>query len=129
MGQACLALRETFMLAGVGGHCLQDEPVVLQPVPVQAFEPVAVEDAPHAALPTLHLAAAPEEDAAMPFVDRGHEAADDERSAGPGVLPVPDRQAHPLRTGVAPFRPVESDPALAFFLAHQAKLALADAHH
>ena len=61
-------------------HALQYHAVLLQHHPVTGFQAVAVQKAPHVALPALHAAAAPEEHRAQVGA-YGHVAADDGTTA------------------------------------------------
>src|SRR5436190_8077826 len=124
---ADVVLVEEFAAAGVGRHVLEQLVVLLEHLPVQAFEAVLVEKAPDVALPALHLAAAPEEHLAVLGVDRRYEAGDVERAAGTEFLLVRDGQAHPLRTRLAPFDPVEIQTLLIRLLKYEPRVGLAHA--
>src|SRR6185503_6797205 len=97
-------------------------------VPVQAFEPVAVEEAPDAPLPAGNLARAPEEDAAVSLVDRRCIADDAEGAAGTVFLLIRNREAEPEAVGLAELDPIEIHAALADFLEDEAGLGLAQRH-
>src|SRR5690606_41057833 len=101
-------------------HVLADLVVLLEHRPVQAFEAIAVEEAPYVALPALDLAAAPEVHLRGLRVDRGGEADDVERAARAELLLVGNRQAHPVRAGLAPFHPAAVDARLVRPLPHEA---------
>src|SRR5262249_31211667 len=105
-----------------------DLSILLQHVPVQAFELVAVEEAPDIALPALHFARAPKEDATVIFVDGRREADDAERAAGAVFLLIGDGEAEPEAVGLAELDPIEVDAALARLLEDESGRGLAQRH-
>src|SRR5688500_15648518 len=122
---AHVVLVEELAAARVRRHVLEQLMVLLEHRPVQAFQPVAVQEAPGVALPAAHLAAAPEEHLRMLRVDRHGEADDEEWPAGAELLLVGNRQPHPVRARLAPLDPVEIQALLAGFLEHQPGAGLA----
>src|SRR2546421_2362110 len=117
---AHVVLVEELAAPRIWRHVLEQRAVLLEHVPVQAFEPVAVEKAPHVALPALHLSAAPEEHLRMFGIDRRGEADDIEGTARAVFLLVGNRKTHPRGAAFAPFHPVEVDAFLVRLFEHQA---------
>ncbi len=104
------------MIARVWRQAFQHHAVLLQHFPVQFFQTVAVHETPHIALPALHPANAPEEDAAVVVIFRHHHADDKEVAARPEALLVRNGEAHPAGAAVAQLHPVKIDAALPFLL-------------
>ena len=108
------------MVTGIWRQAFQHHAVLLQHFPVQFFQTIAVHKAPHIALPALHAADAPEEDAAVVVIFRHHHADDKEVAARPEALLVRNGETHPAGAAVAQFHPVEIDAALPLFLEDEA---------
>ena len=115
-------LVEELVLAGVAGHRLEHEAVLLEHVPVQRLEARAVQEPPEVALPALDPPNPPEVDLAGLPVHRGHEPDDAEGPARAGRLAVGDLEAHPVAPGSAELDPVEVDVALVLLLAEESGL-------
>ncbi len=121
-------LIEKFLRARIGRHVFEHEAILLEHRPVQALEPCAVHELPYVAHPARTLAIAPEEHAAVVFVDRRDETENAEVAARSSIGAIRNRQAQPRRTGLAEFHPVEVHVALRGLLERQPGCRLLHLH-
>ena len=116
------------MIAGVVGHALERDAVLLEHGVVTVLEAFAVEKAPQIALPAAHLAQPPKEDLRGARTDRRREADHAERAARAVAHRIRDVEFHPERAAIAELGPVEGDVLLQFARDAEAVGRVGDLH-
>ena len=96
-GQPGIVLVERFLRTGIVLHGFQHQSILLQNLPVQALQPVLVEEPPDIAFPSGDLANPPEVNLAHLLGHRSDKTDDNEIASRTRVLAVGDLQAQPER--------------------------------